>query len=262
MNKKLFIILIGLGAMIIVAVLSFVIMKAPSNFPIFIYHNIVEDGETTSSMSISKSKFENDIKIIAEAGYCFILPNDLLKGELPRKAVLISFDDGYRSNYEIAFPILKKYNAKAELSVITQMIDEEREMFCSWDMLKEMSDSKVFEIGSHTKNLHNPNNGGNYVQGGPNGIQRLKDETDAAFEKRVLDDIRESFVEIKDKLGTEPLVFTYPYGEYESGAQELIASLFPITLSTKPGKANIKKGLFKLPRIEVYEDTDISKYLK
>lgn len=232
--------------------------------PILIYHNIVKDGEETSSMSITESKFEKDIKSLADRGYEFLLPSDLVKEDftLPKKAVMISFDDGYRSNYEIAFPILKKYGAKAEISVITQMINEDRDMFCTWDMLRDMANSAIIEIGSHTHNLHNPGNGGNYIPGEKNGIQRLDGESDADFKGRVFDDIKLSYKEIEENLGVAPLVFTYPYGEYDKDADVVIEELFSLSFGTKPGRAKVINGLYKLPRFEVYEDTDIKTFLK
>lgn len=44
---------------------------------------------------------------------------------MPEKPILIHFDDGYYSNYEYVYPILKKYNAKASIYVVTDKVWKE-----------------------------------------------------------------------------------------------------------------------------------------
>jgi hypothetical protein len=95
--------------------------KYTKDIKILVYHNISESEGTGET--ISKEAFENDMKDLIDNGYTAVLFDDLIsyveKGiDLPEKPVLITFDDGYLSNYELAFPILKKYNMKATIFVI------------------------------------------------------------------------------------------------------------------------------------------------
>lgn len=132
-------------------------------------------------MTVTAGRMEEDLKWLRDNGYHTVLPRELADGEdLPKKAVLLTFDDGYRSNYQLLYPLLEKYRMKAVISIITCMPDLPADNFLSWDMCREMTDSGLVEIGSHTNHLHNlGDRGGCFVPGGINGIQR-----DPAGERR------------------------------------------------------------------------------
>ena len=134
--------------------------------PILTYHSIVENP--TSNSEISPQTFESQMKAISEAGYNTITFEDLVsyveKGtELPEKPICITFDDGYMNNYEIAFPILKKYQMKATIFVIgvsvgatTNYKDTDYPItpHFTYAQAKEMIDSNLISIQSHTYDMH------------------------------------------------------------------------------------------------------------
>lgn len=133
--------------------------------PILNYHGLTTDESQLSDWVITPQKFESDLKGLIEKGYTPIFTSDLLNHikngtELPEKPVIIQFDDGYSSVYELAFPILYKYNAKAEVYIITDYTKDvpfkhNTDTFLSWPQLKVMSDSGLMYIGLHGKN-HEP----------------------------------------------------------------------------------------------------------
>ena len=89
--------------------------------PILMYHHLSED--VTNSEMVSPEQFEVQIRALSEAGYTGVSFDELqayvLRGEpLPEKPVVITFDDGYRSNYTLAYPILQKYGMKATIFAI------------------------------------------------------------------------------------------------------------------------------------------------
>lgn len=89
--------------------------------PVLMYHHISEEGN--DSTELSPEAFEAQIAALAEAGYTSVFPEDLAAyvregKELPEKPIVITFDDGYLSNYEYAYPILKKYGMVATIFVI------------------------------------------------------------------------------------------------------------------------------------------------
>jgi len=219
------------------------------------YHHVVYDWQDCNEMTVTVGRLEKDLQWLAENGYEAVLPRELAAGEpLPEKPVLITFDDGYRSNYELAYPLLQKYRVKAAIAVMAYMQDNPGGNFLTWDMCREMSASGLVEIGSHGYAVHNLDGRmGNFVPGQANGVQRRKGESDNDFYCRVLDDLRFSYDRIAQEVGTPPTYFAYPFGKTDPDADAYLNALFPLTVVTGPGKhtANLSKGLHKLPRFTV-----------
>ena len=94
---------------------------------ILMYHHLVPDGGETNSLTVTEGKFRRDMEYLREHGYQTLLPdelNEILRGtqKCPKKAVVISFDDGYQSNYSIAYPVLKENGLRAVIALITANI--------------------------------------------------------------------------------------------------------------------------------------------
>lgn len=235
----------------------------PRPLPVLMYHHIVADGQECNGMTVTAGKLEKDLVWLQENGYQTILPRDLAAGEpLPDKPVLITFDDGYRSNYEYLFPLLKKYDMKAVISIITARQDCGHSGYLSWDMCREMTDSGLVEIGSHTYDLHNPALSGNFDPDGINGIQRDPAESNAEFENRVLMDLKKSYDRIEEELGCKPTFFAYPFGVVEPDARDYLGQLFPVTVTSVYAVADLTNGLCELPRLTVTMDTDLAELLE
>lgn len=218
--------------------------------PVLMYHHVVEDGQECNDMTITVSRLREDLQWLQDNGYTTVLPRELAAGEpLPEKPVLITFDDGYRSNYNLAFPIFQEFEAKVVISVMVYMQDNAASDFITWAMCREMTDSGLIEIGSHTYLLHNlDERGGSFDPEGVNGVQRKPEETDREFQSRVLDDIQLSYDLIAEKLEQPPTFFAYPFGLTEPDADGLIQELFPVTAVTLPKTADLSDGLYDLPR--------------
>ena len=233
-------------------------------FPILMYHHVVPDGTECNSMTITEGKLKEDLQWLADHGYTAVLPRELAAGApLPEKPILITFDDGYRSNYELAYPLLQQYQTKAVISIMVYMQEVSATSFLSWEMCQEMSDSGLVEIGSHTYLLHNlDERAGNFTPGGINGIQRKPEESDTEFQVRVLDDLQKSHDLLEEKLGREVTFFAYPFGIREPDAQALIDSLFPVTVVTATGAADLSKGVRNMPRWTVTMSTSLASILK
>lgn len=232
--------------------------------PVLMYHHVVADGTECNDMTVSESRLEKDLQWLRDHGYQSVLPRELAEGDpLPEKPVLITFDDGYRSNYDLLYPLLQKYQTKAVISIIVEMPELPTDNFVTWEMCREMAGSGLVEIGSHSFALHNLGNlGGCFDPDGVNGIQRRPDETDEGFQTRVLDDIQKSYDLIDQKVGQAPAFFAYPFGLKEPDAEELVNRLFPVTAVTKPKIADLKRGLHDLPRITVTMNRELSSVLK
>ena len=209
MKKKYLIMIVIL---IIIAIIVAIIFKHYQNkkradvkIPILLYHDFVttvpdNDPDNFNYINTPES-FEENVKALLEDGYTFISMkelNDAYSGkiELPTKPILVSMDDGYYSNYEYVYPILKKYQVKASIFVVTNKIDKEIDgkKYLGWNECIEMQNSGLVEIFSHSKR------------------HVFYDKLPV---REIRDDVIESYKIIEKNLGSKNLkVFAYPYGAY------------------------------------------------
>ena len=121
--------------------------KTRKNFVLcLMYHSI--DSEKNKG-GIFVDEFEEHIKWIKDKK---TFKMEELKGldyTLPLNSILITFDDGYKNNYTLAFPILKKYNMKATIFLNTKFIEKD-EAYLNWDEIREMYKSGLIDFQLHT----------------------------------------------------------------------------------------------------------------
>ncbi len=205
-----------------------------SSVQIYMYHNFIPDEQVKSNSysdyfldyAITTSEFEQDLIFLKKNGFNVITSRDLLdyingKTKLPQKSVIISIDDGTLSVYRYAFPLLKKYNIKVEFNLIGKNIDDATEPFlqkgfavqdkrtaedyCTWYEIKEMKDSGLVSIFSHTYALHN------YGKDGRIGALPAEGEQEASYKEVIKKDYERAYSCINGWLGTNPTTFVYPY---------------------------------------------------
>lgn len=134
---------------------------------VLMYHMVSEPvaGAKFNGLRVSPAAFERQLRWLRDRGFHFATMGDLMEGSVPAKTVVITFDDGYLDNYTNAFPLLKKYGAKATLYLVVDRHDRDwstykkahhasgelmREPKLADAQVREMIDSGVFELGAHT----------------------------------------------------------------------------------------------------------------
>ena len=205
--------------------------------PILMYHNI-HRNPGKGDFIITEKAFEEDLKFITENGYTTVVMQDLIdythgKGDLPEKAVMLTFDDGYFNNYAYAFPLLKKYNCRAVISVIgcyTDMYTESPDenpayAHVSWAHIKEMMDSGLVEFQNHSYDLHTTDKG-------RNGAKKKKGESLDEYKSHLTSDLNKLQEAFKTNTHYTPTTFTYPFGSVSNDSFDIIKELgFKASLS-------------------------------
>lgn len=124
--------------------------------PVLSYHKF--SLSESDKMTVRKDTFEQQMKYLADNGYHVLTLDHYFdfmdfRRQIPKKSVVITIDDGWRSAYDIAFPILKKYGFPATLFIYTDLITGSQKSL-SWDQVREMSENGI-DIQQHTKTHRN-----------------------------------------------------------------------------------------------------------
>ncbi|WP_175994259.1 poly-beta-1,6-N-acetyl-D-glucosamine N-deacetylase PgaB [Burkholderia vietnamiensis] len=197
---------------------------------------------------------------------------------LPPRAVLLTFDDGYRSHYTKVLPLLERFQYPAVMGIVTAWIDAPpdlpirisdkvqvpRDYFMSWDEVKQIGQSHLVELGCHTHNLHHgavANPQGNELPATTSHLY-LKDEkryeTDAEFEARVHDDLQTCVRQIRERTGIVARAMVWPYGAENQPVRRISTSLgMDIQFSLDAGPNTPDVPLDRLRRILMMYDVDI-----
>lgn len=216
--------------------------KGQDRLYILMFHTVLPDGCECNNWAVSVSELRSYLQWLRDHGYTTVLPRQIAAGEaLPSRAVMLTFDDGYATNYTLAFPILQEFEAKAVISPVVRCLDEENDDFLTWDQCREMTQSGLVEIGCHTYDCHSYDR----------CLKRLEGESQAEYEARVFPDIDKSVQRIREELGADVTFFAYPNGRWDSWSNEYLSHRFTMSVSTAYGTARLSKGLYRLPRFTI-----------
>lgn len=229
-------------------------VNATPEFQVIAYHDVrdyVQELVDPDQYAISTRHLIDHFTWLRSNGFTPVSVSDLLaaqRGEmqLPEKAVLLTFDDGLRSVYTHVFPLLRLFEYPAVISVVTSWISGESQPsdgayantseFVTWEELKEMSESGLVEVATHSHNLHAgvlANTQGNTQPAAvTRGYLGSRYETTDEYIARVRSDLEHSVSLIYDNVGVRPRVMTWPYGAYNEPLVGLADELgMPITLT-------------------------------
>ena len=198
----------------------------PAAWPRLLMYHQVHAGPA-SGMNCPPPQFERHLQWLTRLGYRFATVSEL--PGLSGKVAALTFDDGYRDNYECLYPLLERYGAKATIYLAPHIPGIER---LTDEQILEMSRSGLVEFGAHTMNHVN--------------LSRLEP---AEAER----EIRESKRTVEQIVGRPCNTFSYPFGRYTPEHVSLVkAAGFTSAVTTRKRIAPFAAQPFELPRISIH----------
>lgn len=209
--------------------------------PVIMYHSI--SNKKGNEIQLSKDLFEAQMKFLKDKNYTTLSLDELYdfitsNKPIPQKSVVLTFDDGYVDNYLNAYPILKKYNFRATIFVITDNVDKYSHTINSYQ-IKEMSSNGI-DIMSHTEK-HEDLSTLNY----DNQLYTMK--TSKKFLEKILD----------KKVN----YIAYPYGRWNKTTIKAAEnSGYTMAFSTSGTWTDKSDGIYKLDRVYISSNFDLTEF--
>lgn len=219
---------------------------------VLMYHMISEHLPKNKSkfnrLRVKPNEFEKQLNWLSKNGFQSFTLSDLIDlEEVPEKSVVITFDDGYEDNFSKALPLLKKYGFKATIYIVLNRFDQNwatdkdlnqssnelnSEKMLSNEQIKEMIDSGLIEIGSHTLDHVN--------------LPKLSNE-----EK--IRQIKESKEKIEEIFNITCNSFAYPFGFFDKDSVKIVEDFSYTNATTTVNGVfdKTKYSNFEIPRIMI-----------
>ena len=259
--------IVSILSFLIIFVIAFLGIKSYRTKPsvsVLMYHDVFAQNELPERVTDKNGKIIDDCVITSEnfkKQMDYLKQNDyhtlkldefydfVVKGtKIPPKSVLITFDDGRKSAYINAYPILKENNFNAVMFLVTSKIPNKTSEFnpkkyqrMSFDEIEKSRD--VFEFASHTHNMH----------------ERNKD-TKIAYLLLKSDDEIKADMQDSLKYADKPY-FAYPYGKYDKKLFKLLhESGYKMAFATKKGKVRTGDNPYNIKRYGIKEKYSFGKF--
>lgn len=260
MRKRIWLLWALLALLLLVLLAGAALLLRPlpegteASLPVLMYHHLAEDTRQ-NDMIISPETFEAQLRTLSEAGYTAVsleaLEDFVYRGRpLPDKPLLITFDDGYRSNYDLAFPLLEKYGQKAVIFAVGVSFGASEYKDTGIAILphfgaeeaRVMARSGLIEIQSHSFDMHQVP-----ALDGPEarqGMLPLPGESPEAYCAALEQDLTQSRQLLEAASGQDCRALAYPYGKAEYTTEMQAGRLgFHITFTTEPGLNTLVCGV-------------------
>lgn len=240
----------GLVLLVWLVIGSSTLAEAGNQAIILNYHHL--DPTPTTSSTISPQLFAQHMQYLKEHGYNVISLQQLKKyllspaqskAVLPERAVVITFDDGYASFYQYAFPILKEQGFPATIFTIVGRVGNTLKEVpkMSWAQIKELSATGMVDFQTHTWNLH-------YT------IDR-KSALMVAEPRRMRTDLRLAADVLAFQTGKVVDAIAYPYGHVNGTLSKIaVEEGYRFGFTLNPGAVHKGRNLMQLPRIAVGDE--------
>jgi peptidoglycan/xylan/chitin deacetylase (PgdA/CDA1 family) len=222
--------------------------------PILCYHRFGTSAATAGwggKMTVSPANFAAQLDWLARNDYHVIRLAQLQgfldgKQALPKRSVVITFDDGYESVYRHALPVLRKYNFPATLFVYTDFIGAGDAL--SWAQLQELSASGLVSVQAHSKTHRNL-------------IERATGETDERYRQMLELEARAPREALERKLPGPVRHYAYPYGDANEAVLDVLGrQQYQLGVTVNPGGNAFFAQPLMLRRTMIYGDHDLEAF--
>ena len=213
--------------------------------PILMYHRVdyvtSSTPAATKALTVSPEDFGRQMHWLKRHGYHSITQRSLFSalmcgGQLPRKPLVVTFDDGYRDVYRYASPVIDRLGMRAISYLITERISGDDPSFLKWKQVR-LFEKRGVEIGSHTVSHAS-----------------LTSLSDAA----ALAELTRSRKKLESKLGHRVPWLAYPYGHYDSRIESLARKAgYRLAVTTDWGTLQSARRPLALKRLRILDTTGV-----
>ena len=217
--------------------------------PILVYHNI--SAQERGKLSIAAKTFDTQIRQLHADGFHALTLADFVaftdgRRQLPRKSVLLTFDDGYKSFIQYARPILKDYGYGATLFVYSDFIGAGSGL--SWQDLRTLSE-QGFDVQAHSKTHTN--------------LRRKEGESEAAYAKRIEAELAFPLTLFKKNLPHPVDALAYPYGEMDDELIPFVARYgYAVAFTVRRQSNAAFVSPLKISRSQIYAEMTMKEFTK
>ena len=220
--------------------------------PILCYHNIAPQAR--GRLTIAVKTFEEQMGYLKSQGYRVINLKEFvefvsLQRQLPKKSVVITFDDGYKSFLQYAQPILNKFGFSATLFVYTDYVGMGGNALTWPDLKKLLQDG--FNIEGHSKSHSN--------------LKRTSGESAAEYNKRLTAELSQSRDIFQKNLGHTPAILAYPFGaQDDTVVQRTKEAGYTAAFTVRPQANPSFVERLRIHRTQIFSEMtldDFAKYL-
>ncbi|MEN6390971.1 MAG: polysaccharide deacetylase family protein [Syntrophomonas sp.] len=268
---KICILLTVLGLIGFLVLTAFTMYKQNHAVAVLEYHNFAQGPVGMDDpWTVSQDAFREQMAYLSQN--CRVIPLKTFlqeveqNKEISENTVVITFDDGYRSNYLLAFPVIKQYKVPVTIFIVGDYIEKGQVAdypALHWSDMKEMADSGLVDIESHTYALHEmlTNASGNQVSAlmnytTPSGAI----ETETEHYQRIENDLIKSSQYIESHLGIKPDILSWPFGSYDKKAiQAAKKAGFPYMVS-RVAYSNPLIDVDEANRLVVFPNMDMNAF--
>lgn len=213
-------------------------MKTAYVVPVLMYHSI-DDKYMDTKLSVSPESFERQMAFLKKHRYNAVGLDKIVgymqkEEKIPPRTVAVTFDDGLYNNYKYAYPALKKYGIPATIFVIVGKVGQPG--YLGWKEIKEMSDSGLVTIGSHTiSHLWLP----------------------AMGTKQLMHELKDSKEALEKELNKEVGTFCYPIGAHDDRVKGAAKQAgYACAVATNPGRFSPADDIYGIKRIKISRTSD------